>query len=146
VRKLATAESLAGIFALAFIAGGVLGFVPGVVQEYGDLRWWKSGSGAELFGVFQTSILHNLLSIVVGVIGLAAARRPAPARAFLTGGGVLLFAIGIYGLLVDYDSDWNFIPVDRADDWLNIGLGIAMLYAGFAVRLAPSRPTAAAAS
>jgi Domain of unknown function (DUF4383) len=146
VRKLATAESLAGIFGLAFIAGGVLGFVPGVVQDYGELRWWKPGSGADLFGVFQTSILHNLLSIGVGVVGLVAARRPASARAFLTGGGILLFAIGIYGLLIDYDSGWNFIPVDRADDWLNIGLGIAMLYAGLAVRLAPSRPTAAAAS
>jgi Domain of unknown function (DUF4383) len=145
VRKLATAEGLAGIFALAFILGGVLGFVPGVVQDYRELRWWKSGSGAELFGLFQTSILHNLLSIGVGVVGLVAARRPASARAFLTGGGILLFAIGIYGLLIDYGSDWNFIPVDRADDWLNIGLGLAMLHAGVALRLAPTRPSVAAA-
>jgi hypothetical protein len=146
VRKLATAESIAGIFALAFILGGVLGFVPGVVQDYGELGWWKVGSGAELFGVFQTSNLHNLLSIGVGVVGLVAARRPGSARAFLTGGGILLFAIGIYGLLIDYDSDWNFIPVNRADDWLNIGLGLAMLYAGVAVRLAPRQQSVAAAS
>jgi uncharacterized protein DUF4383 len=144
VRKLATAESLAGIFALAFILGGVLGFVPGVVQDFGDLRWWKPGSAAELFGLFQTSILHNLLSIGVGVVGLVAARRPESARMFLTGGGVLLFAIGIYGLLIDYGSGWNFIPVDRADDWLNIALGLAMLYAGVAVRIAPARPSVAA--
>ncbi len=76
MRKLATAESLASLFGLAFIVGGVLGFVPGVVQDYGELKWWKPGSGADLFGVFQTSILHNLLSIGVGVIGLVAARRP----------------------------------------------------------------------
>jgi hypothetical protein len=146
VRKLATAESLAGIFGLAFIAAGVLGFVPGVVQDYGELRWWKPGSGADLFGVFQTSYLHNLLSIGLGIVGLLAARRPASARSFLTGAGAFLFALGIYGLLVDSGSGWNFVPVNRADDWLNIGLGIGMLYAGFAVRLAPSRPTAAAAS
>jgi len=145
VRKLATAESLAGIFALAFILGGVLGFVPGIVQDYGELTWWKSGSGADLFGIFQTSSLHNLLSIGVGVVGLVAARRPATARSFLTGAGILLFAIGIYGLLIDYDSGWNFIPVNRADDWLNIGLGLAMLYAGVAVRLAPQQPSVAAA-
>ena len=146
MRKLATAESLAGIFGLGFIAAGVLGFVPGVVQDYGELRWWKSGSGADLFGVFQTSILHNLLSIGLGLTGLVAARRPATARAFLSGGGIFLFALGIYGLLIDSESGWNFIPVNRADDWLNIGLGLTMLYAGLAVRFAPSRPTAAAVS
>jgi len=146
VRKLATAESLAGIFGLGFIVAGVLGFVPGIVRDYGELRWWKPDSGAQLFGVFQTSILHNLLSIVLGVVGLVAARRPATARSFLTGGGIVLFALCVYGLLIDRDSGWNFIPVDRTDDWLNIGLGLGMLYAGIAVRLAPPRPTAAAAS
>ena len=146
MRKLATAESLAGIFGLGFIVAGVLGFVPGIVRDYGELRWWKPDSGAQLFGVFQTSILHNLLSIVLGVVGLVAARRPATARSFLTGGGIVLFALCVYGLLIDRDSGWNFIPVDRTDDWLNIGLGLGMLYAGIAVRLAPPRPTAAAAS
>jgi uncharacterized protein DUF4383 len=146
VRKLATAESLAGIFGLGFVIAGVLGFVPGIVRDYGELRWWKSGSGADLFGIFQTSFLHNLLSIGLGVVGLVAARRPATARSFLTGGGIILFALGVYGLLIDRGSGWNFIPVDRTDDWLNIGLGLVMLYAGLAVRLAPSRPTAAAVS
>ena len=146
MRKLANAESLAGLIGLVFIVVGVLGFVPGVVQDYGEMKWWKPGSGADLFGIFQTSILHNLLSIGVGLIGLVAARRPDTARSFLTGAGIFLFAIGIYGLLIDYGSDWNFIPVDRSDDWLNIGLGLGMLYAGVAVRMAPSRPSATAAS
>jgi uncharacterized protein DUF4383 len=146
VRKLANAESLAGIFGLGFIVAGVIGFVPGVVQHYGELTWWKAGSGADLFGVFRTSILHNLLSIAIGVLGLVAARRPAAARAFLTWAGALLFAIGIYGLVIDYGSSWNVIPVDRTDDWLNIGIGLVMLYSGLAVRFAPARPSAAAAS
>jgi hypothetical protein len=146
VRKLANAESLAGLIGLVFVVLGVLGFVPGVVQDYGELKWWKSGSGAELFGVFQTSILHNLLYIGIGVAGLVAARRPASARSFLTFGGALYFALGIFGLLVDRESDWNFLPFDRAGDWLHIGIGIAMLYVGLAVRMAPSRPSAAAAS
>ena len=69
MRKLANAESLAGLIGLVFIVVGVLGFVPGVVQDYGELTWWKRGSGADLFGVFQTSILHNLLYIGIGVAG-----------------------------------------------------------------------------
>jgi Domain of unknown function (DUF4383) len=146
VRKTATAESLAGLFGLAFVVVGVLGFIPGVVQDYGELRWWTTDSGAELFGIFQTSILDNLFHIGSGVVGLVAARRPATARAFLTGGGLVYFALGIYGLLIDYFSDWNFMPVDRADDWLHVGFGIGMLYAGLAAGLFASRPRAAAAS
>ncbi len=146
MRKLATAESLAGLFGLAFVVLGVLGFVPGIVQDYGELTWWKADSGAELFGVFQTSILLNLFHIGFGVVGLVAARRAASARGFLTVGGIVSFALGIYGLVVDYGSDWNFAPLDRADDWLHVGAGIAMLYAGVAVGLSAARPSTAAAS
>ena len=146
MRRLANAESLAGLIGLVFIAVGLLGFVPGVVQDYGELTWWKSGSGADLFGVFQTSILHNLVFIGIGVAGLVASRRPASARSFVTFGGVVYFALGIFGLLVDRESGWNFLPFDRAGDWLHVGIGIAMLYVGLAVRMAPTRPSAAAAS
>lgn len=146
MRKLANAESLAGLIGLVFIVVGLLGFVPGVVQDYGELTWWKLGSGADLFGLFQTSILHNLLYIGIGVAGLVAARRPASARSFVTFGGVIYFALGIFGLLVDRESGWNFLPFDRAGDWLHVGIGIAMLYVGLAVRIGSSRPSAAAAS
>src|SRR5207237_826206 len=92
VRKLATAESLAGLVGLGFVALGVVGFAPGVVQGYGGLVWWKSGSGAQLFDLFQTSILLNLVHMGFGVAGLLAARRWPSARAYLTGGGALLRA------------------------------------------------------
>jgi hypothetical protein len=140
VRKLATAESLAGLFGFAFVTLGVVGFVPGVVQDYGALTWWKDGSAAELFDVFQTSILLNLVRIGFGVAGLLVARSAMTSRAYLSGGGTACFAVGVYGLLIDRASGWNFLPVDRADDWLHLGLGIAMLYAGLAVGLSALRP------
>jgi hypothetical protein len=140
VRKLATAESLAGLTGLALVALGVVGFVPGTVQRYGELEWWKSGSRAELFDLFQTSILLNLLHVGFGAVGLLAARRWATARGYLTLGGTAMFALGIYGLLVDYGSGWNFLPFDRADDWLHIGLGIGMLYGAVGAGLGALRP------
>jgi Domain of unknown function (DUF4383) len=140
VRKLATAESLAGLTGIALVALGVLGFVPGTVQSYGELAWWKSGSRAELFDVFQTSILLNLVHIGLGVAGLVAARRWTTARLYLAIGGAATFGLGIYGLLVSYRSGWNFLSLDRADEWLHIGLGIGMLYAGLGVGLGALRP------
>ena len=142
MRKLVTAESLAGLVGLAFVIVGVMGFVPGVVQHYDQLRWWKNGSGAQLFGVFQTSILHNLVHLGFGAVGLLAAKTAVTARAYLSGGGILYFTLGIYGLLIDRFGNSNVVPVDRADDWLHVGLGVAMIYAGLAVTLTALRPAA----
>jgi hypothetical protein len=142
MRKLLTPESLAGLAGLVFVAIGVAGFIPGVVQDYDQFGWWKSGAGAELFGVFQTSILNNFVNLGFGVLGLLAGRASATARVYLTGGGTAYFALGIYGLLVDYFSNWNFVPLDRADAWLHVGLGVAMVYAGLAVSLTALRPAA----
>jgi hypothetical protein len=143
MRKLITAESFAGLFGLVLVILGVVGFIPGLVQPYGELRWWKNGSGAELFGVFQTSILHNLVYIGFGAAGLLAAKTAMTARAYLSGGGILSFTLGIYGLLIDRFGSSNVVPLDRADDWLHIGLGVTMVYAGLAVTLTALRPAAA---
>jgi hypothetical protein len=142
VSRLANAPSAAALFGLAIAALGVAGFVPGLVQQYGDLHWWRAGSGAELFGLFQTSILHNLVHVGIGAAGIAAARTVAGARGYLALGGAVVFALGAYGLVIDRLGDANVLPVNRADDWLHLGLGVAMLYAGIAVSAAALRPAA----
>jgi hypothetical protein len=146
VRKPVTADSLAGIFGLGLILLGVLGCVPGVVRNCADLTRRKSGSAAELLEDLRTSILHNLIHIGFGVLAWSRREAPRPPRCFLTGGGLVYFGLGIYGPLVDYFSDRNFMPTDRADDWLHVDVGAGMLYAGLAVGLSASRSSTAAAS
>ena len=140
MKKLIAPESLAGLFGMAFVVVGVAGFVPGVVDHYELLEWWKNGSGAQLLGVFQVSILLNLVHIGFGTLGLLLARSTATARVYLSGGGAAYLALGVYGLLIDRAGDWNVVPVDRADDWLHMGLGVGMLYAGLAAALPGLRP------
>ncbi len=140
MKKLIAPESLAGLFGMAFVAVGVAGFVPGVVDHYEQLGWWKNGSGAQLLGVFQVSILHNLVHIGLGTLGLLMARTTATARVYLSVGGAAYLALGVYGLLIDRAGDANVVPVDRADNWLHLGLGVAMIYAGLAAALPGLRP------
>jgi len=140
MRKLIAPESLAGLFGMAFVVVGVAGFVPGVVDHYEQLGWWRNGSGAQLLGVFQVSILHNLVHIGFGTLGLLMARTTATARVYLSGGGAAYLALGVYGLLIDRAGDANVVPVDRADDWLHLGLGVGMIYAGLAAALPGLRP------
>ncbi len=69
-----------------FLLVGILGFVPGVTTNYDDLQFAGHHSSSELLGVFQVSILHNLVHLLFGVAGLAMARTAPLARNYLIGG------------------------------------------------------------
>lgn len=120
----------ASTVAVLFLVIGVLGFVPGVTSDFGDLRLAGHQSGAELLGLFQVSVLHNVVHLLFGVAGLALARSATGARTFLVGGGAIYLVLWLYGVVVDHDSGANFIPVNNADDWLHLLLGAGMITLG----------------
>lgn len=114
---------------LLFLLVGVAGFVPGITSRYGDMAFAGPDSGAKLLGVFEVSVLHNLVHLLFG-IGVIAAAKYSWARVYLPGGGVIVLALGVYGTLVDRASDANFLPVNRADNVLHLVLGVAMIGLG----------------
>ncbi|MFF5180425.1 DUF4383 domain-containing protein [Micromonospora sp. NPDC000316] len=116
--------------AVLFLLVGVLGFVPGITSGTADLRFAGHDSGAHLFGVFQVSALHNLVHLLFGVAGLVLARTVDGARAFLVGGGAVYLVLWVYGLAVGHDTGANVLPVNDADDWLHLGLGVGMIALG----------------
>lgn len=112
---------------------GILGFIPGVTTNYESLGMAGHTSEALLLGVFQVSILHNIVHLLFGVAGLLLARTPAQARNYLIGGGAVYLVIWLYGLLIDHNSPANFIPVNNAANWLHLVLGLGMIALGFAL-------------
>lgn len=130
------------VLAVVFAVIGVLGFIPGATTKYDRLAATGPESGALLFGVFQVSVLHNVLHMVFGGVGLAAAPSVAGARTFLLGGGTIYLLLWGYGLFVDYDSSANFMPQDTADHWLHLGLALLMLVLGVVLSGLSSRTSA----
>jgi hypothetical protein len=59
-----------------FLAVGVLGFVPGITTHYDQLTFAGHHSDAALLGIFNVSVLHNLVHLAFGVAGIALARKP----------------------------------------------------------------------
>ena len=116
---------------VVFLLVGIAGFIPGITTHYDTLSFAGHHSGAKLLGVFQVSILHNIVHLLFGIAGIAMARRADTARLYLIGGGAVYLLLWIYGLVVGDTSSANFVPINTADDWLHFVLGIGMI--GFGV-------------
>jgi arginine exporter protein ArgO len=115
---------------VVFLLVGVLGFIPGVTTEYDTMTVGGHESDAMLLGIFQVSVLHNIVHLLFGVVGVLAARTFSGARTFLIGGGIVYAVLWIYGLVIDQDSTANFVPVNTADNWLHLILAVGMVALG----------------
>ncbi|GLP78351.1 hypothetical protein TUM20983_54610 [Mycobacterium antarcticum] len=113
-----------------FLLVGILGFIPGVTTHYDQLTFAGQHSEAALLGIFNVSILHNIVHLAFGVAGIALARSFNAARSYLIGGGVVYLVLFVYGLVIDHESSMNFVPVNDADNWLHLVLAAAMLASG----------------
>jgi hypothetical protein len=120
-------QALAMLFGAIFLLVGILGFIPGITTHYGDLGFAGEDSSSKLLGIFQTSILHNIVYLLFGIAGLSLARTWSGARSFLVGGGVVYLALWLLGIVGG--ADW--IPANTADNWLHFVLGVGMIGTGY---------------
>ncbi|WP_026931331.1 DUF4383 domain-containing protein [Glycomyces tenuis] len=127
------------VVSAVFLLVGVLGFIPGVTTDYDSMSFAGHESSAMLLGLFQVSVLHNIVHLLFGVVGFAMARSAGGARAFLIGGGLVYLVLWIYGLVVDHDSTANFVPLNTADNWLHLILAVGMILLGVVLGGARSR-------
>ena len=105
------------------LAIGILGFVPVVTTGWSKLAFAGHGSDAKLVGVFRVSVLLDLFHVALGAAGLLLAGTAELARAYLLGAGIAL--IGLWVLGVANVGGW--VPLSLADNWLHLGLGVALL-------------------
>jgi hypothetical protein len=112
---------------VVFLLVGILGFIPGITSDYGTMMFAGHQSEAMLLGIFQVSILHNIVHLLFGVAGLAMARTVSGARSYLLGGGIIYAILWIYGLVIGQESAANFVPLNSADNWLHFLLAVGMI-------------------
>ena len=127
MRGRVSAQSLAALVGAVFLLLGLLGFVPGVTTDHHDLHFAGSGSDAKLFGLFNVSILHNLLHLVLGAAGIACSATHRSAVRFLYGVGIAsltLWTLGVCGA-----ADW--LPVNSDDNWLHLVVGAGAIGLGY---------------
>jgi hypothetical protein len=123
-------QTVTMVIALVFLLVGILGFIPGVTTDFDTMTFAGHHSDAKLLGVFEVSVLHNIVHLLFGIVGLLMARTAGGSVTFLIAGGAIYLVLWLYGLFVDLDSTANFVPVNDADNWLHLILAVAMIGLG----------------
>ena len=123
-------QSVALLVGVVFLVVGTLGFIPGITSNYDQLKFAGHNSDAQLLGIFDTSILHNIVHLLYGLAGIVLARTIDGARTFLVGGGLVYLVLFVYGAIWHGEAGSNWIPVNWADDILHLALGAGMVIVG----------------
>ncbi|AZL06960.1 MAG: DUF4383 domain-containing protein [Brevibacterium aurantiacum] len=123
-------QLVSGLFGAVFLLVGILGFVPGITQDLDTIMFAGHHSQAALLGIFQVSVLHNIVHLLFGIVGLLGLRSRGLAKTYLIVGGIVYAVLWIYGLVVPMESMGNFVPLNTADNWLHFVLAVAMVTTG----------------
>jgi hypothetical protein len=116
-RRFIMVRLLAVLFGIAFIFGGVAGFMPAFTTN-----------GA-LLGIFQVDSMHNIIHIVSGVIAIMAATSYKSAKLYFLIFGAIYTVIAIVGFA--RGGDLFMMQVNTADNFLHLGIGVLSLLIGF---------------
>lgn len=116
---------LACTFSVTFLLATVIGFIPNPLV---------GGNG-----LFITNTAHNLVHLVTAVGFLIVARMGNVASInFMLGFGVVYLLVGMVGFLVTGISSegmlLGFIHINALDNFLHLGLGVAILISGLVAK------------
>lgn len=113
------AQALGGVLTLI----GILGFIPGITPNAPD---------GNLIGLFAVNPLHNIIHILSGVVGLAAAYygQGAYARWYAGIFGLVYGLVTIIGF-IQGNSVLGLIPTNLADNLLHLLITASALYVFF---------------
>jgi hypothetical protein len=115
-------QTVALAFGVIYLLVGVLGLAPFAGGSY-------TQTNSNLLGFVPINLLHNIVHLVIGIVGIAAAASLARARQFCQVFGVVLIAIGIVGIFVN--NPLNLIPIGGFDVAIHLATGGILAYFGF---------------
>jgi Domain of unknown function (DUF4383) len=123
------------ITGIIFFLVGVMGFVPGFVQEpmaTSDMPGLGFTIGAGyLLGLFPINVLHNIVHLLVGILGIVASVSLGSTRLYSGGLAIFYGLLAVMGLIPATQSTLGFIPIFGNDVWLHGITAAVATYFGF---------------
>ena len=123
------------IIGIFFLLCGVMGFIPAFVKEptvTPDIAGLGFTTGyGNLLGLFPINVLHNVVHLVVGLLGIYASISLDSTRLYSGALGLFYGALTVMGLFPPTQSTLGFIPIFGNDIWLHGVTAAIAVYFGF---------------
>ena len=123
------------ITGIIYVLVGVMGFIPGFVQEpttTADMAGLGFTPGyGYLLGLFPINVLHNIVHFLVGVLGIVASVSLGSTRLYSGALAIFYGLLTVMGLFPATQSTLGFIPIFGNDVWLHAVTAAVAGYFGF---------------
>lgn len=120
------------IIGIVFTLIGILGFIPNLVvpaQPAPELAV-TAGYGY-LMGFFPINVLHNIVHLTVGILGIASYPNYKNARLFARGLAIFYGVLAVSGLTPVLRTTFGLIPIYSNDIWLHALTALIAAFVGF---------------
>ena len=124
------AQRLAQIFGWGFIIIGIAGFFASGLSMTADHTM-----APRLLGIFPVNLVHNLVHLLFGVLGIIMARSAVNAVLYSRIVAVAYGLLTIMGIVPGLNTTFGLIPIHGADVLLHAFIAIAATYYGFVHRM-----------
>ena len=126
-------RTFALIFGIVFLLAGISGFVPGFLHPvHADAPPLTVNSGYGLvFGLLPVNILHNLVHVLFGILGLIAFAGVFSPRTYAKIIAIFYGLLVVLGLIPATNTLFGLVPIYGNDVWLHLVLGAIAAYFGF---------------
>ena len=130
------AQKFALIIGIAYLALGIIGFIPGIVSQSGAMPpsienlGVVSGFGY-LMGLFPVNTPHNIIHIVTGLLGIVTSIALDSSRLFSGQLGIYYTTLTVLGLIPITNTFFGLFPLYGADVFLHGLTGALGIYFGF---------------
>jgi hypothetical protein len=126
------------VFGIVFTLAGLSGLVAAPPPPGAPPLAIEHGHGLAL-GIFPVNTLHNVVHLLFGVLGFAAARGAIlSARGYFQLVAISYALLTLLGLIPATQTTFGLVPIWGADVWLHLGLAAVAAYFGFGARV-PAR-------
>ena len=135
------------LLGLFFVLAGIAGFIPVLAHPESGAAVTDNAVAMEghagailgtgdnmLFGFFPVNAAHNVVHILFGLWGLAAARSWRGALIYARSVAIIYFLLAVAGLLPALQTGFGLLPLYAKDVWLHGLIALGGLYFGWAAR------------
>lgn len=122
------------VVGIIYLLIGLMGFIPGMVTgiHAQDPALAVDAGYGYLLGLFPINVLHNIVHLVVGGLGIAAYRSFDNARMYARGLAIFYGLLAVMGLIPGLNTTLGLIPIFGHDIWLHALTAAVAVYFGWA--------------